>query len=393
MQLGGSAPSEAAGPTPPGTPRPLRPGSESTRPLHSASPRPGASPAAGAEGAAPRSPRPGLLRANFPIQLSPQRGERRGAGRRERGGPAGRAAYPEARPAESLHGRGRGAEPPPGPTPGTKRGGRSRLLPSWAGRGRGGAGPARPVPPSPPAAGGASAAAPLQSPPQAGRSRPGPRRPGEASSGSGAAARRSEASPQPVGQPGQGEGDRRPRCGSPSEAEHPRRVSQGGRGAATALLPPLKPGCHCRDVASPRVTSLWKDQAPRRTFPLAGVTSWDGRPPALGGGHWRSPHGRLRDGRPGGCVELGPPLGLGLTVSIHPDHSGECSHLREAVISSSEQCGVRLPQRDSNERHISYPSICSLFLHADCFRCAHVVKPVVWIYFQKLSVNKFHIYV
>lgn len=252
--------------TPPARPGPSDPARRTHGPFTALLLAPGRAPQPAPRGLvpAPRSPRPGLLRANFPIQLSPQRGERRGAGRRERGGPAGRAAYPEARPAESLHGRGRGAKPPPGPTPGTKRGGRSRLLPSWAGRGRGGAGPARPVPPSPPAAGGASAAAPLQSPPQAGRSRPGPRRPGEASSGSGAAARRFEASPQPVGQPGQGEGDRRPRCGGLSEAEHPRRVSQGGRGAATALLPPLKPGCHCRDVASPRVTSLWKYQAPRR---------------------------------------------------------------------------------------------------------------------------------
>lgn len=160
MQL---SPSEAAGPTPPCPLRPLRRGAAGTRSLpRGSSPtalplRPGASPAAGAQGAGPRFPTAPPRKPPRPT-FSSAGGSPRGGMAGKGGGTAGRAAYPEAGPTENLHGRGRGAEPPPGPRR-APSGGRRRLLPSWAGRGRGGAGPARPVPPSPPAAGGASAAA------------------------------------------------------------------------------------------------------------------------------------------------------------------------------------------------------------------------------------------
>jgi len=112
-----------------------------------------------------------------PPALSSAGGRRRG-GKRRRGAAAPAALLTQKRDPQKVSMAAAGAqsllrEPPPGPRR-APDGGRRRVLPPGAGRGRGAAGPARPVPPSEAAAGGGSAAPGRPRPPQHGQ---GPRPP------------------------------------------------------------------------------------------------------------------------------------------------------------------------------------------------------------------------
>lgn len=186
---------------------------------------PGQAPQPALRGLVP-APLPGCSAPTSPCNFlhSPRGGK---GGRREGGGPTGRAAYPEAGPAESLHGRSRGAEPRPRPTPGTRGGGKKpgSFPPGRDGGGeeRARRGPSRPPrrrreAPAPPP----RCTRPLR-PGGAGQSRVAPARPPQAAGWP----------PESPRAPLSRRGDPRRHCGSHPKAEHPRLVSQGGRGAAT----------------------------------------------------------------------------------------------------------------------------------------------------------------
>lgn len=320
---------------------PSDPARPSTRPLlagkrragHGASPPPRGEPRSRRRGGWSPLPPCRPLRANLPGQLSPQRGEARGAGRGvvgggvgEGGGTAGRAAYPEAGPAESLHGRGRSllqahhagyqsegeaGSFPPGRTGGGEdgRGAPRPALPAGSGRRR----RYRPAALGP---SGREAPAGAASPRRGllGRLRrplEGPRPP---------LRRRG----RPRATPG-------PAVAVPQRPGTPGLVSRGGRGPAAALLRPLKPGRCCRDVAScfPRVTSLWKDQAPRPLllegdvgYPHTASEGWaGGRSPRVAARSW------------GICWVRGP------RPSVQTAQAN-VNILGTLVVAPSERCGV-----------------------------------------------------
>lgn len=257
----------------------------------------------------------------------------------EGGGTAGRAAYPEAGPAESLHGRGRSllqahaghqtegeaGSFPPGRTGGGEdgRGAPRPALPAGSGRRRryrpaalGPSGREAPAGAAPPRRGLLGRLRrPLEGP------RPPLRRRG-----------------RPRATPG-------PAVAVAQRPSTPGLVSRGGRGAAAALLRPLKPGRCCPDVAScfPRVDLSVEGPSPQENVPLAGVTgAGTTRPPALGEGRWLSPHGKRRVGRgnghPGWLHEAGVSAGFG--DHVHPSRPPRLTLASWGRLSSPLQSGV-----------------------------------------------------
>lgn len=88
-------------------------------------------------------------------------------------------------------------------------------------------------------------------------------------------------------------------------------------------------------------------------------------------------------------AKLGHLLALGWLCPSIQTTRANVNIMKRLLVSPLECCGVWFPQQDLSEHLITSPPIYSLFLDADCFCCRHVIKPVAWIHFQKPLVSIF----